>query len=86
VTGKYPRLRSLRINRNRSTLRHMPPPTNVTSFAKHRVLREHAREAARLREFAASVTTGPLMARLLDEAEKHERLAQETKRASYRAI
>jgi hypothetical protein len=64
----------------------MPPPTNVTSFAKHRVLREYAREAARLREFAACVTTGPLKARLLDEAQKHEQLAEKMERASYRAI
>lgn len=64
----------------------MPPPTNVTSFAKHGLLREYAREAARLREFAACVTTGPLKARLLDEAQKHEWLAERTKRDSYRAI
>jgi hypothetical protein len=64
----------------------MPRPTTLTSFAKHGLLREYAREAARLREFAACVTTGPLKARLLDEAEKHERLAKETERDSYRAI
>jgi hypothetical protein len=64
----------------------MPPPSNITSFVKHRLLSEYAREAARLREFAACVTTGPLKARLLDEAEKHERLAEKTKRDSYRAI
>jgi hypothetical protein len=57
----------------------MPPPTNVTSLAKHRLLREYAREAARLREFAACVTTGPLKVRLLDEAAKHERLAEKAK-------
>ncbi len=64
----------------------MPPPTNVTSFAKHGLLREYAREAARLREFAACVTTGPLKARLLDEAEKHERLAKKANRDSWRTI
>jgi len=50
------------------------------------LLREYAREAARLREFAACVTTGPLKARLLDEAEKHERLAKKANRDSWRAI
>jgi hypothetical protein len=35
----------------------------------------HAREAARLRGLAASVTTAPLKARLLKEAEEHERFA-----------
>ena len=39
-------------------------------------LREHhEREAARLRSLAASVTTNLMRARLLDEAEKHRRLA-----------
>jgi hypothetical protein len=62
------------------------PPTNVTSLAKHRLLREYAREAARLREFAACVTTGPLRALLLDEAEKHERLAKQENRVKWRSI
>jgi len=39
-------------------------------------LREHhEREAARLRSLAAAVTTNLMRARLLDEAEKHRRLA-----------
>jgi hypothetical protein len=64
----------------------MPPPTNVTSLAKQRSLREYAREAARLREFAVCVTTGPLRALLLDEAEKHERLAKQENRDNWRSI
>jgi hypothetical protein len=39
-------------------------------------LRElHEREAIRLRSLAATVTTNLMRARLLDEAEKHRRLA-----------
>jgi hypothetical protein len=39
-------------------------------------LREHhEREAARLRSLAATVTTNLMRVRLLDEAEKHRRLA-----------
>jgi hypothetical protein len=37
----------------------------------------HAREAAHLRALAASATTGPLKARLLEKAEQHEQLADE---------
>ena len=36
---------------------------------------QHEREAVRLRSLAATVTTGLMRARLLDEAEKHRRLA-----------
>jgi hypothetical protein len=36
----------------------------------------HEREMARLRSLAADATTPALKARLLDEAEKHDRLAQ----------
>jgi hypothetical protein len=36
----------------------------------------HEREMARLRSLAANATTPALKARLLEEAEKHDRLAQ----------
>ena len=36
----------------------------------------HRREAARLRKLAEAATTGQMKARLLEEAEKHEWLAQ----------
>jgi hypothetical protein len=36
----------------------------------------HEREIARLRSLAASATTPALKARLLEEAEKHDRLAK----------
>jgi hypothetical protein len=36
----------------------------------------HTRQAAHLRELAANATTGPLKARLLEEAERLERLAK----------
>jgi hypothetical protein len=46
-------------------------------MASRAELREHhEREAVRLRSLAAAVTTGLMRARLLDEAEKHRRLAQ----------
>src|SRR3954453_8867856 len=35
----------------------------------------HGRQAARLRELAATATTGPVKARLLREAEEHEQIA-----------
>ena len=35
----------------------------------------HERQAARLRELAATATTGPVKARLLREAEEHEHIA-----------
>jgi hypothetical protein len=40
----------------------------------------HARQARRLRALAKNATTAPLKARLLEEAKKHERLADEAKR------
>ena len=39
----------------------------------------HARQARRLRALAKNATTTPLKARLLEEAKKHERLADEAK-------
>ncbi len=36
----------------------------------------HERQAARLRELASTATTGPVKARLLREAEQHDRLAR----------
>ena len=45
-------------------------------MASRSELREHhEREAARLRSLAATVTTSLMRERLLDEAEKHRRLA-----------
>jgi hypothetical protein len=44
------------------------------------LLRVYVRGAARLRESAANATTIPLKARLLDEAEQQERLAEELKK------
>jgi hypothetical protein len=38
----------------------------------------HARQAAHLRALAANATTAPLKARLLGEAEQHDRLAAPT--------
>jgi hypothetical protein len=38
-------------------------------------LREHVRQAAHLREYAASATTARVKARLLEEAANQERLA-----------
>ena len=38
--------------------------------------REHRREAARLRTMAGAATTTAVKSRLLEEADKHERLAQ----------
>jgi hypothetical protein len=37
----------------------------------------HARQAAHLRALAANATTAPLKARLLEQAEQHEELANE---------
>ena len=46
-------------------------------MASRAELREHhEREAVRLRSLAAAATTRLMRARLLDEAEKHRRLAQ----------
>ena len=47
-----------------------PPEKEVRKY--------HAREAARMRALAASVTTAPLKTRLLREAEQHEKLAAAT--------
>jgi hypothetical protein len=40
----------------------------------------HAQQARRLRALAKNATTAPLKARLLEEAKKHERFADEAKR------
>ena len=44
--------------------------------SKSEIREEHEREAVRLRALAAAVTTGVMQARLLNEAEKHLRLAR----------
>jgi hypothetical protein len=43
----------------------------MTDFLNH-----HHREAARLRSLATTATTGAIKTRLLEEAEKRERIAQ----------
>jgi hypothetical protein len=42
----------------------------------HGDVQYHLRQAARLRELASTATTGPVKARLVQEAEEHERLAR----------
>ena len=44
---------------------------NRSEFREH-----HKREAARLRSLAANATTAALKTRLLDEADKHDQLAE----------
>jgi len=44
---------------------------NRSEFREH-----HVQEAARLRSLAANATTAALKARLLEEADKHEQLAE----------
>jgi hypothetical protein len=58
----------------------MPSQRKLIRFAKVKLLRAYVREAARLRESAASATTAALKARLLDEAEGQERLVNELKK------
>jgi len=43
----------------------------MTDFRRH-----HRREAARLRPLAVTATTEAIKARLLEEAEEHERIVQ----------
>jgi hypothetical protein len=49
-------------------------------FAKEKLHRAYVREAAHLRAVAENVTNGPLKARLLEEVERQERLADEVRR------
>ena len=53
----------------------MPPPRGRLF---HRSVHPayHKRQAARLRELAATATTAPVKAHLLQEAEEHERMAR----------
>jgi hypothetical protein len=44
----------------------------------------HTRQAAHLRALAENATTGPLKTRLLEEAERHERIAAGIERAPKR--
>jgi hypothetical protein len=53
------------------------PQRRLIRFAKAKLLRAYIREAVRLRTSAANA---PLKARLLDEAEQQERLADEVRR------
>jgi hypothetical protein len=51
--------------------------SNVAPFPEQNLLREHVRQAARLREYAAGATTAGVKARLLEEAAIQDRLAEE---------
>ena len=55
----------------------MPPfaAAALIRVARERLLRVYVREAARLRAAAANATTASLRARLLEEAEQQEQLA-----------
>ena len=52
---------------------------NLNLLSEQNSLREHVRQAARLREYAASTTTARVKARLLEEAANQERIAEEIK-------
>jgi hypothetical protein len=58
----------------------MPPQRRLIRFAKEKLLRTYIREAARLRASAANTTTAPFKARLLEEADQQERLADQVRR------
>jgi hypothetical protein len=57
----------------------MPPfaAAELIRVARERLLRVYLREAARLRAAAVNSTTASLKARLLEEAEQQERLADQ---------
>jgi hypothetical protein len=57
----------------------MPPQRKLIRFAREKLLRTYVREAAHLRTLAATATTAALTARLLEEAEGRERLAEQLK-------
>jgi hypothetical protein len=57
--------------------RRVSSPKRITRPGDEKLLRAYANEAARLREYAESTTTGRLRARLLEEAANQERLARE---------
>ena len=52
---------------------------SLSLLSEQNSLREHVRQAARLRENAASATTARVKVRLLEEAANQERLAEEIK-------
>ena len=52
---------------------------SLNLLSEQNSLREHVRQAVRLREYAASATTARLKDRLLEEAANQERLAEEIK-------
>ena len=52
---------------------------SLNLLSEQNSLREHVRQAARLRENAASATTARVKVRLLEEAANQERLAEEIK-------
>ena len=54
-----------------------PAPTASPMMSKSQFRNNHERDAARLRSLLATATTPALRARLLEEAEKHEQLAEE---------
>jgi hypothetical protein len=58
----------------------MPPQRKLIRFAKEKLLRAYVREAAHLRAVAENVMSGPIKARLFEEADRQERLAEEVRR------
>ena len=57
----------------------MPLPKNGSPIGRQQLIEEYARQAVRLREFAASATTTRIKARLLEEAAGQERLAEKAR-------
>jgi hypothetical protein len=57
--------------------RRVSSPRRTSRPLDKKLLRAYANEAARLREYAASVTTARVRTRLLEEAANQERLAKE---------
>jgi hypothetical protein len=53
---------------------------SLSPALNEKLVRSYAEEAARLRDLAVNVTTVRLRTRLLEEAEKHDRLALAARR------
>src|SRR5690242_11043184 len=58
----------------------MPLPRNVSPFASEKLFAAHMRQAARVREFAATATTDRVKARLLEEAARRKNQARQLAR------
>jgi hypothetical protein len=58
----------------------------VKPLGTQKLVREYADQAARLRDFAATVVTARLKARLLEEAENQERFTEKAKQGGSQAI